>query len=74
MQGLLHVQYKYSDGAAQNVGLSLQMVSYTKIFLFVAETFYSSGGSCVTVERKFGADFLARTGPSRDNIYQPVKQ
>jgi hypothetical protein len=42
--------------------------------MFVIKTFYSSGGSRVSAERKYGKEFSVCGVPYRDTIYQTVKQ
>jgi choline kinase len=46
----------------------LQRSFYTRV-KFVINTFYSSGNSCVTVERQYTRELSVR-----DAIYRPVKQ
>jgi Fe2+ or Zn2+ uptake regulation protein len=55
--------------------LSNKMASHTTDQeLFVIKTFYSSGGSCVAVERQYHREFSVRVVPSRDTIYRTIKQ
>ena len=51
------------------------MASYTvEQKLFIVKTFYSSGNSCVFVQRKFREEFNVRDAPSRDSIYRFIRQ
>jgi hypothetical protein len=38
------------------------------------KTFYSSGGSCIAVERKYCREFVVHVAPSGNTIYRIVKQ
>jgi hypothetical protein len=42
--------------------------------MLVIKTFYSSGGSCVAVERQYRRKFSVRVLTSRDAIHQTAKQ